>query len=597
MARVEWAALGGDEAEAVISNLLYNEYPRAARIRPSQGDFGIDVLVPSETHPETSDVYQIKKFATNLTDSQKGQIKKSFRRLMVGLVRKGIRVGDWYLVMPLDPTLEALEWFEKIPDSVIKEMFADPELALTKEEKEAINAWKDADGRIIEWKGHLFCEGLVSKFWYVPDYYLHGGSERIRSAVAQIARILDKDLSLRGNVTTPLTSLLTPAELRAHLGHLNEALKGDPHFLYGVSIDPVAPPLLDEPGLIAATQEVASDGSCVTFRIYARFAEALNERPVPMRLRFEFQDGASEAFEQWRKYGKPFTSPASFELDLPGGLGGRSDGGTVRISPPGDGETSENRYRVVSPAEDVLGEVSFRLTVASGLDGTGRWMHGSDASNFLSVEALVDINDRSLQATFSSKDITGASPAEVLPALNFMAGLTSPNKLQVAARYGPFHDLDALPDSSPEIPPVILRYIHSLAVMQEYTATPIVIPDLARTTMGQVRDAIRTASLLQGQTVVYTWKPFRIMPPADGIEVVPDGQYQLAFPEPIYLTVDEGRISLGVADVIILSAKLARQADGAILVHPHSNNTAHKAMSRASSSSGEVSAPVKYRKV
>ncbi|MFJ3300233.1 hypothetical protein [Streptomyces bacillaris] len=197
-------------------------------------------------------------------------------------------------------------------------------------------------------------------------------------------------------------------------------------------------------------------------------------------------------------------------------------------------------------------------------------MHGSDVSNFLSVEALVDINDRSLQATFSSKDITGASPAEVLPALNFMAGLTSPNKLQVAARYVPFHDLDALPDSSPEIPPVILRYIHSLAVMQEYTATPIVIPDLARTTMGQVRDAIRTASLLQGQTVVYAWKPFRIMPPADGIEVVPDGQYQLAFPEPIYLTVDEGRISLGVADVIILSAKLARQADGGILVHPHS---------------------------
>ncbi|MEU4024952.1 hypothetical protein [Streptomyces anulatus] len=597
MARVEWAALGGDEVEAVISNLLYNEYPRAARIRPSQGDFGIDVLVPNGAHPETFDIYQIKKFATNLTDSQKGQIRKSFRRLMVGLVRKGIRVGDWYLVMPLDPTLEAMEWFEEMPNSVIGEMFADPKLALTEEEKEVINAWKEKDGRIIEWKGHLFCEALVSKFWYVPDYYLHGGSERIRSAVAQVAQILDKDLSLRTNDAAPLTSLLAPAELRTHLGRLSEALRGDPHFLYGVSVDPVALPLLDEPGLIAATQEVSPDGSCVTFRIYARFAEALNERPVPMRLRFEFQDGASKDFEQWRKFGKPLTAPASFDLDLPGGLGGSSEKGTVRISAAGGGETIENRYRVVSPAGDVLGEVSFCLAVASGLDGTGRWMYGSDASNFFSVEAFVDVNDRSLHATFSSKDVTGASPAGVLPALEFMAGLTSPNKLQVAARYGPFHDLDALPDRSPEIPPVVLRYVHALAVMQEHTATPILIPDLTRTTMRQVQDVVRTASLLQGQTVVYTWEPFRIMPPANGIEVAPDAQYQLAFPEPINLTVDEGRVGLGVADVIILSAKLAREPDGSILVHPHSNNSAHKTLSRAGASPGKVSAPVKYRRV
>jgi|GEM_PF-2965470 hypothetical protein len=36
MARVEWAALSGDEVETVLSNLLYNTNERALRIRPSQ---------------------------------------------------------------------------------------------------------------------------------------------------------------------------------------------------------------------------------------------------------------------------------------------------------------------------------------------------------------------------------------------------------------------------------------------------------------------------------------------------------------------------------------------------------------------------------
>lgn len=48
MVRIEWAARGGDEVETVVSMLIFNEHPRATRIRPSQGDFGIDILAP---HP------------------------------------------------------------------------------------------------------------------------------------------------------------------------------------------------------------------------------------------------------------------------------------------------------------------------------------------------------------------------------------------------------------------------------------------------------------------------------------------------------------------------------------------------------------------
>lgn len=65
MARVEWAVLEGGEAETVVSNLLYNKYGRAVRVRPAHGDYGIDVLIPSTADPEPWDVYQIEKLATN----------------------------------------------------------------------------------------------------------------------------------------------------------------------------------------------------------------------------------------------------------------------------------------------------------------------------------------------------------------------------------------------------------------------------------------------------------------------------------------------------------------------------------------------------
>ena len=46
MGRVEWSALSGDEVETVLANLIYNEDGRAIRIRPSQGDYGIDIIMP-----------------------------------------------------------------------------------------------------------------------------------------------------------------------------------------------------------------------------------------------------------------------------------------------------------------------------------------------------------------------------------------------------------------------------------------------------------------------------------------------------------------------------------------------------------------------
>ena len=111
--RVEWSELGGDEAETVLANLVYNKHPLATRVRPSRGDWGIDLLVPSTREPGKYDVYQIKKFATTLTNTQKREVKDSFRRVLLGLVRRQppVPLADWYLVAPVDLTVDnQLDW-------------------------------------------------------------------------------------------------------------------------------------------------------------------------------------------------------------------------------------------------------------------------------------------------------------------------------------------------------------------------------------------------------------------------------------------------------------------------------------------------------
>jgi hypothetical protein len=67
VAPVEWTVISGEQAEDVLSNLLYSEHTNAVRVRPSQGDLGIDVLVPVDATGEPFDVYQIKKFANTLS--------------------------------------------------------------------------------------------------------------------------------------------------------------------------------------------------------------------------------------------------------------------------------------------------------------------------------------------------------------------------------------------------------------------------------------------------------------------------------------------------------------------------------------------------
>jgi hypothetical protein len=98
-------------------------------------------------------------------------------------------------------------------------------------------------------------------------------------------------------------------------------------------------------------------------KLFARWAEALVERAVPLSLRITAEAGSAlhRDIEAFDKYGTPFTAPAGTtdaELDLPGGLGGPVTGGSVRLEPAaGTGSAAKDiGLQIVDQADEVIAE-------------------------------------------------------------------------------------------------------------------------------------------------------------------------------------------------------------------------------------------------
>jgi hypothetical protein len=111
VAPVPWVTTPPDLIEQIVAVLLGNRKAQAFRIRPSQGDGGLDVLVPTG-RSGYFDVYQVKKFAVNLDDNQKRQIIESLKRAVETHNDPSNRflIETWLLTLPLDPTREQYKW-------------------------------------------------------------------------------------------------------------------------------------------------------------------------------------------------------------------------------------------------------------------------------------------------------------------------------------------------------------------------------------------------------------------------------------------------------------------------------------------------------
>lgn len=492
--RIAWSRYEGDDIEAFAALCIYRERPRAVRIRPSQGDGGIDIYVMLDDG--RVDIYQVKKHTQHLTSQQLYQIKKSYETVKTYAKSRQWRIATWYLLMPLEPTKENDKWLEELN--------------------------KD-DEFDAQWQGLTAFDNWAIDYPKVVDYYFEGGRERLRKELEEF--LVTTSFLLPGvdpEVAVESFTTLEPAtvldRLSMMIGRLSDA---DPHFQYTVAIGPVenpAPePSGDFPTVVGSYYRRFGD-QMASVHVFARFAESLVERPITIRGSVVVKSGSDEEREwtQFQEYGRIPRNPIpmrDLEADFPGGLGDTLEKARIQLAPADkEVEPIDRLLTILNPKGEILAEFTAQISdIRTSQDGSGGSLSGTDRSGILTFEILSKTNGDAVDMTyhFSLGDVTGKRPKDALPAVLFTNSFCAPNRLRVSDPHVPRVSYDqAIPNERPgsresEGAELYIRYLEALAAIQQYADVEIRIPGTL--TADTAMETLRTARLLAGETVIVEW--------------------------------------------------------------------------------------------
>jgi hypothetical protein len=529
MARVEWTRQSGEDVESVVAMLLCTEYPNAWRIRPGRGDGGVDVFVPLSDDRARRDVYQVKKFTSNLTNSQKRKIRVSFEALLKTAEAEQWEISSWSLVLPLDPTPANESWFDQV----------------------TVDA-----GFPCRWVGLNRLDLLAAQNPMVIDYYLRDGKDRLQQQTDLLAGVIARRAD-----RTP-GEALQPLDVRSDLMEIYKAINAyDPHYRYELSMT-ASPPDGSEanrPGIVALVAYGSPDGWLV-ISLFARSMAALEERPITGEYSVKI-DGDSDLGMEFRSYyqfGTPVSLPrgsVNVRLSLPGGLGILDSDNNVELSiSPSDTARDEHAetelvVAVLSPDECTLAELDVRLLERThGLAG-GTCTVWTDSSGFVRLEILASGHPNLTTANMEmTADPAGRRPADIVASLEFIANLHGPNTLGVSTPYGPRQfSVFSMTETGRErdISAVRLAKIaRALATIQQHTKERILFP--SSYTGDQAREMIRAARLLSGEAISFTWPEIRVdLEPDRAFPFQVNDEAMFRVVQALEVSLDSGRLKVG----------------------------------------------------
>lgn len=105
-----------DKFENVCTELLQEMYGDAYQIKPFPGDEGIDIYVGNFDNP--INVYQCKYFLDGLGNSQKDQIRKSYKKC---IETDKYELEKWFLCLPIILTIDETKWWTNWKKKMEKE--------------------------------------------------------------------------------------------------------------------------------------------------------------------------------------------------------------------------------------------------------------------------------------------------------------------------------------------------------------------------------------------------------------------------------------------------------------------------------------------
>ncbi|WP_336160082.1 hypothetical protein [Amycolatopsis sp. VC5-11] len=489
--RVPWERYSGDDVEAAIVMLLLRQHRRGQRIRPSQGDGGIDVLVPHSSN--RWEVFQVKKFATTRDNSHERQITKSWNRLLSYTQEKNIHVTAWHVVRPLDPTHGDREWLAE----------------LTKD-----------SGIPADWIGLTTVDNWAADYPQVIDYWFRDGQEYVNRTALTLAKALNaSDATASSTVLRPSTALTT---IQSIADALNNA---DPHYAYRLSAGPAPDDAITimTPPRDAAFSAILIDGNTMSqLDIIERYNGARLDRPLPVDLRVTItpnSDDTRQQLDDFLAYGIPFRDvPADVAAaQLPGGLT-FSDTASISVSVVTSSEPKPFDLRVLDENGDLIATMKLLMDKPTdGIDGTGRvaWT-GQDVSGVIAFTFRINSSDRTVQLQMILQDISGADPAAAADSLAAAQALRSGNRARIGIPGGPASlSLDTLTDNlligdTQDDVLQRLAICSALRTLQAKIPRPLTVPDMSTVTECEVVDWLHAATILEGGRVISSWSSLTV---------------------------------------------------------------------------------------
>jgi hypothetical protein len=489
VAPVSWATTPPDLIEQIVAVLLSRRHPEAVRVRASQGDGGLDVLVPSTT-PGYVDNYQVKRFTTSLGDSQKAQIRSSLKaaRDTHNDPSNRFLIQTWLLTLPMDPSGPEMAWLAKAA-SRLNVPFK------------------------VEWRPLPFLEGLVTDYPEVIDYYLHDGQDRLKVMIADLRDLARLPPSATG-------AAVEPGDLTDPLSSLLQALnRQDPHYRYDFQVTTEPPILFERPYLVASVTD-SGPGAYVSFHIYARYASAPEDRPIPITFAVSGEDltpEGAEAVEAMLRYGRPVDLPAAaikdLNIDMPGGLGITDATGGIKVGPTrsDSDQPSQVVWAILPPGSmQPVAQLVFDMEAPTRGQLGGLFVRGTDTTGVVAASITIDPpadEHPAIRLSVTLIDLEGKPIRQALPGLRFAGQFTAPNCLAFGPEYGSLTAADSLPlpDPPPAVPAAVLVYAEALGTISQHANAPIALPDLPTLTADDFASVIGTANILRGEAAFGTW--------------------------------------------------------------------------------------------
>lgn len=493
MSRVEWSRLGADEVESVVSLLVYREYPESVRISPSAGDGGVDILLRGGGLHGSDVVFQVKKFHKALSRGQKKSVEESLDRLLEDPRWNDLRLGQWNLILPVDPTPETEHWFQEVLGK------------------------KGVKG---SWRGLTYLDALAAKYPEVVDYYLHGSRQTISDKQKEIVALFSL-----GNEKESLA----PVETAARIRDAARVLENDPLFKYELHFGEGSPPvnranpkgLVLSSGIIDASE---AGNSWMIVDIIARCAESVNLSPVMLNLNLQARVGSvdHEKLVKLDEYGvMPSGIKFSGRLEAPGGFGENLEDAVLYTGPPQMGIDLANvlRLEVRSPDGKPLARADVRRV---GFSHGSKGFHVAfiEDRDIFRVDLYTDFTDpdartfngavdMKVEWSHSPNSIVGLPVKDVISTYSFLESCVSPNEVLLGIRHSWPHGAEVAPflrigSSESEFVGSVRAVndiLGDLETIQENTRHPVIVPDLSSVIVPEVDHWKFVASVLSDEEV------------------------------------------------------------------------------------------------